>query len=322
MERRPLGQTSLQVSRIALGTMTFGAQVDAAVAASIVDLCLDEGVNFIDTANVYQAGASEELLGRVLGTRRDRVVLATKAGIKLADRPEESGLSRNAIVKALDSSLQRLRTDYVDVFYLHQPDDAVPIEESLDAADSLVRAGKVRQAGISNYAGWQVCRMLWLAEKNSWQPVQVAQPMYNLLARGIEQEFLPMARQFGVSVVAYNPLAGGLLTGKHRSDVVPPGTRFERMPAYRDRYWNATNFEAVGRLSEIARSAGRSLIGLSLGWLLAQAQVTSVIVGVSHLDQLRQNLAAAHDKPLDSDTLVACDNVWSDLRGVAPRYNR
>ncbi len=322
MERRSLGQTSLQVSRIALGTMTFGAQVDEAAAASIVDLCLDEGVNFIDTANVYQAGAAEEILGRVLGSRRDRVVLATKAGIKLADRPDESGLSRNAIVKALDSSLKRLRTDHVDLFYLHQPDDTVPLEESLGAVDALVRAGKVRQVGVSNYAGWQVCRMRWLAEKNSWQPVQVAQPMYNLLARGIEQEFLPMARAFGVNVVAYNPLAGGLLTGKHRSDVVPPGTRFERMPAYRDRYWHDSNFDAVGRLSAIAQAAGRSLIGLSLGWLLAQAQVTSVIVGVSHLDQLRQNLAAAHDKPLDSDTLVACDEVWHNLRGVTPRYNR
>jgi aryl-alcohol dehydrogenase-like predicted oxidoreductase len=322
MKLRPLGKTPLSVSPLSLGTMTFGAQTDEATARSMVDLCLERGINFIDTANVYNAGKTEEILGRILAGRRDRVVLASKVGIKAGEQPDERGLSRAAILKGIEGTLQRLKTDYVDLYYFHQPDYAAPIDESLAAVDELVRAGKVRFVGASNYASWQVCRIQWLAEKNGWPRISVVQPMYNLLARGIEQEFLPMCREFGLAVVPYNPLAGGLLTGKHSAVAPLPNTRFELLPFYRDRYWHPANFEAVRRLTDIANAAGRSLTRLALGWLLQSSAVTSVILGASKMEHLKDNLAALDDQPLSAETLAACDEVWKSLRGVTPVYNR
>jgi aryl-alcohol dehydrogenase-like predicted oxidoreductase len=288
----------------------------------MVDLCLERGINFIDTANAYNAGTTEEILGRVLAGRRDKIVLASKVFNKMGDGPDDRGLSRAAISKAIDASLRRLKTDYLDLYYLHQPDYAVPLEESLGVMDELVRAGKVRFVGASNYASWQLAAMLWLAEKNGWQPVTVVQPMYNLLARGIEQELLPMCKNYGLAVVPYNPLAGGLLTGKHTAAAPIPDTRFERMPIYKDRYWHQANFEAVQELTKIAKAAGRSLTRLSLGWLLHNPAVTSVIIGASRIEQLKDNLAALEDKPLAAETISACDEVWKKLRGITPQYNR
>ena len=322
METRTLGGTDLKVSRLCLGTMTFGAQVDEPTAASMVDLCLEQGINFFDTANVYNAGVTESILGRILGGRRERIVLATKVGIKMGEAPDERGLSRAAILKGIDDSLRRLQTDYVDLFYLHQPDYTVPLEESLQTVDELIRAGKVRYGAASNFASWQICHMLWLADKHHWQPVRVLQPMYNLLARAIDQEFLPMVRQFGLSVVAYNPLAGGMLTGKHRPDVVPPGTRFDKMPVYKDRYWHPATFQAVRQLGDLAERSNRSLVSVAYGWLLGQPGVDCVIVGASRLEQLQQNIQAAQDGPLAAEGLVECNKVWSELRGVSPPYNR
>ena len=322
MQPRTLGQTGLSVSPLTLGTMTIGSQVDEAAARSMIDLCLERGVNFIDTANVYNIGATETILGRILEGCRDKFVLASKVGIKMGEGADEKGLSRAAIVKAIDESLRRLRTDYVDLYYLHQPDYSVPLEETLAAMDNLVRGGKARFVGASNYASWQVCRMLWLAEKHCWQPVQVVQPMYNLLARRIEAELLPFCTDQKLAVVPYNPLAGGLLTGKQTPAAPLPGTRFDRLPFYRDRYWNDANFAAVQQLTEIAKSAGRSLTRLALGWLLHHPAVTSVILGASKIEQLRENLAALDDGPLSPETLAACDEVWASLRGVSPAYNR
>jgi aryl-alcohol dehydrogenase-like predicted oxidoreductase len=320
-----------------LGTMTFGAQVDEPAAAAMMGVCLDRGVNFLDTANVYAGGRSEEILGRVLAGRRDRVVLASKVGIKVGDGPADSGLSRAAIEKAVEDSLRRLRTDHLDLYYLHQPDPATPLEESLEAMGRLVRAGKVRHVGASNYAAWQVCRLNGLADQGGGPPVRVVQPMYNLLARGIEPELLPMAQTLGVGVVAYNPLAGGLLTGKHRAEAplagglltgkhqaAAPlaGTRFELMPAYRDRYWHPANFAAVGELARAAAAAGRSLAGLALAWVLYHTPVDGVIVGASRPEQLRENLDALDRGPLPAEAVASCDRVWKELRGPSPQYNR
>jgi aryl-alcohol dehydrogenase-like predicted oxidoreductase len=321
MEMRTLGQTTLRVSPVCLGTMTFGGQTDEADARSMVDMCLERGINFLDTANAYNAGKTEEILARILAGRRDRFVLATKVCNPMGPGPDERGLSWAAILKAIDDSLRRLQTDYVDLYYLHQPDYGVPIEESLAAMDHLVRAGKVRFVGASNYASWQLCQMLWLAEKNGCQPVQVVQPMYNVLARGIEQELLPMCRQFKLAIVPYNPLAGGLLTGKHQSSAPLEG-RFTRMPIYKDRYWHPANFDAVQKLTSIASEAGRSLTSLAIGWLLQNVSVTSVILGASRLEHLQENLKALDDRPLPPETLAACDEVWRTLRGVTPQYNR
>jgi aryl-alcohol dehydrogenase-like predicted oxidoreductase len=314
---------NLPFSPLTLGTMTFGAQVDEPTARSMVDRFLEAGQNSIDTANVYNAGASEEMLGRILAGRRDRVILATKVGNKMGDAPDEQGLSRAAILKGIDASLHSLRTDYVDLYYFHQPDYKTPLEESLAAMDELVKSGKVRHVAASNYAAWQVCRMLWLAEKNNWQPVIAVQPMYNLLARRVEPELLPFCAENQLAVIPYNPLAGGLLTGKHSAAAAPTsGTRFARMPAYRDRYWHDENFAAVAKLNEIARSESRSLTRLALRWLLDQPTITSIILGASRLEHLEENLAALADSPLSPETIAACDAVWNTLRGISPAYNR
>jgi aryl-alcohol dehydrogenase-like predicted oxidoreductase len=303
--------------------MGFGKQVDEATAASMVDLALDRGINFIDTANVYNRGASEEILGHILGRRRDQIVLATKVGIRVGDWPADAGLSAAAIRNHIDQSLSRLRTDYVDLYYLHQPDPTVPLEESLSAMDQLVRAGKVRHVAASNYAAWQVCHMRGLAQSNGWANVVVTQPMYNLLARAIEAEFLPMCRALGVFTAAYNPLAGGFLTGKHKAEKPPEaGTRFDNNQAYQDRYWRAANFDAVARLQAAAGADGRSLISLALGWMLHHTSIDSVILGASNLDQLRTNIDSAADGPCSTATLEVCDSVWTSVRGSAPAYFR
>jgi aryl-alcohol dehydrogenase-like predicted oxidoreductase len=302
--------------------MTFGAQVDEPTARSMVDLCLERGINFIDTANVYCAGESERILGRILAGRRERFILASKVGIKNGEAPIEQGLSPAAIRKAIDDSLRRLQTDYVDLYYLHQPDYSTPIEQSLATMNELVIAGQVKHVAASNYAAWQLCQMLWLADKNHWQPLVAVQPMYNLLARRIEQELVPFCNECKIGVVPYNPLAGGLLTGKHIQAAPIAGSRFDRMPLYRDRYWNDENFAAVERLTDIARNTNRSLPQLAISWILQQRTVTSVILGASQLAHLEENLDALDKPPLPPEALAACDEVWARVRGVSPAYNR
>jgi aryl-alcohol dehydrogenase (NADP+) len=322
VDLRTLPGTDLAVSRVCLGTMTFGAQADEPAAADMVAAALDRGVNFIDTANVYAGGRSEEIVGRILAGRRDRVVLASKGGIKVGDGPADSGLSRAAIEKGIDASLRRLRTDYLDLYYLHQPDPLTPMDESLEAMARLVRAGKVRHVGASNYAAWQVSRLNGLADKHDWPPVRVVQPLYNLLARGIEPELLPMANALGVGVVAYNPLAGGLLTGKHQPAGPVAGTRFELMPAYKDRYWHPANFAAVAELATTATKVGRSLAGLALAWVRHHPPVDSVIVGASRPEQLRENLDSLEQGPLPPEAVSVCNRVWKELRGPSTQYHR
>ena len=322
VERRTLHFTDLTVSRLCLGTMTFGGQCDEAASRLVIERGLDAGINFLDTANVYGKGRSEEILGRALGTRRKDVVLASKVRGVMGDGPDDSGLSRPAMRKAIEASLRRLHTDYLDLYYLHQPDDSVPIEETLETMEELVREGKVRYPASSNYASWQVCRMLCLAESRGWRPAGVTQPMYNLLARGIEQEYLPMAREMKVSTVVYNPLAGGLLTGKHGRDQPVAGSRFDANDMYRRRYWHEAMHEAVEELRSAARQAGRSLISLSLNWLLHHSPADCIILGASRAEQLAENLKACEEGPLPADTVARCDAVWEKLRGVVPRYNR
>lgn len=301
--------------------MTFGGQADRTVSARLLDISLDRGINFLDTANVYNGGESERILGELLGPRRQNVVLASKVGMKVGEQ-QPPGLARAAILSAIENSLRQLRTDYLDLYYLHTPDYQTPIEETLGALDELVRSGKVRYAATSNYASWQVTQMLWLADRDKLAVPCVAQPMYNVLARRIEDEFLPMCREFGIGTVAYNPLAGGLLTGKHQSEAPTPGTRFDNNKMYQDRYWNEANFHAVQRLAELAQAENRSLISLALNWLFKHTAVDSVILGASRQEQLEANLAALEDSPLSAETLAGCDEVWQTLKGTAPKYNR
>ncbi len=323
MEYCILTHTDLKVSRLSFGTMTFGSQADEPTSIRMVDQCLDAGINFFDTANMYNQGLSETILGKALAGRRERVILATKVRNKMGEGPDDVGLSRAAIHKALEASLRRLQTDCVDIFYLHQPDYDVPIEETLLALDEVVRAGKVRYPAVSNYAAWQVCEIYWIAAKNGFKPPYISQPMYNLLARGIEEEYLPFCKRFGVGIVPYNPLAGGFLTGKHSRQSGPiAGTRFDGNPLYLGRYWHEDYFAAVEELATVAREAGKTLVELSLQWLLSQPQVDSIILGASRPKQLEENLKACEGGPLVESVRARCDAVWRRLRGVTPKYNR
>jgi len=322
MDMVKLRHVGIDVSRICFGTMTFGGQTDEAAATRMIDICADEGINFLDTANVYTGGKSEEMLGRIVKGKRERFVIATKVRNKVGDALDMMGLSRAAIHRGIDDSLRRLGMDYVDIYYLHLPDYDVPIEESLDAMNDVVKRGKARYIASSNYSGWQVTQMLCLAERKGYQPAWITQPMYNLIARGIEQEYLPMCKEFGVSTVVYNPLAGGLLTGKHNHAAPLPGTRFDKNQMYLDRYWHGADFAAVEKLRAVAQLAGRSLLSLALNWLYCHTPIDCIILGASRVEQLEQDLAALRDGKLDADTLAACDEVWKELRGPTPKYNR
>jgi aryl-alcohol dehydrogenase-like predicted oxidoreductase len=271
---------------------------------------------------MYQLGEAEIMLANAIGDRRNRLIVASKVNPTIPGGAKQGGLAKPAILRAIEESLRRLRTDYLDIYYLHRPDPTVPIEESLEAMEALVRAGKVRQAATSNYASWQVCQMFWLAEKNNRQPPFIAQPMYNLIARGAEQEFMPMARELGVSTVVYNPLAGGLLTGKHDPQVVTPETRFASREDYKNRYWHAANFRAVEQFKKIALDAGRSLISVALNWLLHHSSADCVILGATRMEQLEQDIRACAEGPLPGEAVQACDQVWQELRGPVPVYNR
>jgi aryl-alcohol dehydrogenase-like predicted oxidoreductase len=205
---------------------------------------------------------------------------------------------------------------------MHHPDPKTPIEESLETMDALARAGKVRYPALSNYAAWQVAEIHAISQRNGYQPPHISQPMYNLLARGIEQEYQPMCRRFEVATVIYNPLAGGLLTGKHQPERPIPGTRFDANQMYLDRYWHPAYFEAVDEFKAIAARAGRSLLDLALNWVLHHTPTDCIIVGASTVEQLTQNVEAMHKGALPEDAVRACDTVWNRLRGITPKYNR
>lgn len=322
MQYESLGRSGLKVSRLCMGTMTFGDQADERESVRMVNRALDEGINFFDTADLYTNGAAEEVLGKALQGKRGEVVVATKVFNPMGPGPNDRGLSRRHILKAVDDSLRRLKMDYVDLYQLHQPDCTTPLEESLAAMDQLVREGKTRYVGVSNYAAWQICQAIWICDRRHWAPVISVQPMYNLISRGIEQELLPLCREFDLGVMAYNPLAAGLLTGKHKKAQPPAdNTRFALKEMYRDRYWHERLFDAAEQLKSAATQAGLSPIELSFQWLLAQEEVTCVILGASSMQQLEQNLAACRGT-LPEGAAECCDAVWQELRGPIPYYNR
>ena len=323
METRRLQHTDLKVSRVCLGTMTFGSQVTEADSLRMLDCCLDAGVNFVDTANVYNDGLSEEITGRCLKGRRHGVVLASKVHGAMGTPVRYQGLSRGAILTSVEESLIRLQTDYLDLLYLHMPDNTVPIAETLETLEDLRSEGKIRYGATSNYAAWQIGEIFSLCDKAGWAYPAVSQPMYNALARGIEQEYIPFAKKFGVSLVVYNPLAGGLLTGKQSMHSGPiSGTRFDGNERYLNRYWHEGYFKAVEGMKAISERCGRPLIEVAFRWLLDQEIVDSVIMGASKIEHLQANLAAAETAPLTEEVRLECDEVWRELRGPTPFYNR
>lgn len=309
MRYRHLGNSGLEVSEIGLGTNNFGWRMDAARSAAVIDRALDLGINMIDTANIYSKGLSEEYIGRALKGKRERVLLATKFGMKWADGPHGMGGSRKHIVDALNGSLTRLATDYVDLYQMHAPDLATPMEETMRALDDLVSVGKVRYIGCSNYAGWQIADAFWIAESNRFAKMCSAQPEYSMLERSIEREVLPACRRFGLGILPYFPLAHGFLTGKYRRGQPPPqGTRLAAMESARQKRLTDANFDIVERLETFTGARGKSILDLAFAWLLAHPEVSSVIAGATTPEQIEQN-ARTSEWILSVDELAAVNKV-------------
>src|SRR5262245_1782920 len=304
-----LGRTGLPVSRLCLGTMTFGLQCDEPTSAAILERAAAAGITFLDTSDVYPQGGgdetvgrTEEMLGRWLEKRRHDFVIATKCFGAMGPRPWDRGLSRKHILDAIEGSLRRLRTDYVDLYQLHHPDPTTPMDESLRALDDIVRAGKARYVGCSNHFAYQVARALGRSELLGLARFECVQPRYNLLFRQGERELFPLCPEEGLGVIPYNPIAGGLLSGKHRREAGPlTGTRFTHPsagPTYQERYWHDRELDTVEALRPLAAEAGMSMVQMSVAWVLANPLVTSPIVGATRPEHLDDAVAAV-DTTLD-----------------------
>ncbi len=315
----------IPLPRLVLGTMTFGDTADLDTARAMVDTALEAGVTHLDTANGYAGGRSEQILGEILRGRWNEVTVATKVGIYPGDADGHPLLSHEGIQRSLRASLARLGTERVDLLYLHQPDRGVPLDQTAAALREVVDSGLVGALGVSNYAAWQVADVETACDRAGAPRPVIAQQLYNLVARRIESEYAEFAATHGLATVVYNPLGGGLLTGRHRFDEAPGEGRFGTSALakmYRDRYWNETLFEAVGTLEGVAREAGLTLPELALRWLLSRPVVTAVLLGGSKPEQLRSNLETAARGPLPHDVLEACEAVGATLHGPMPAYNR
>ena len=326
MKIKQLGRTGLRVTEVCLGTMTFGNQADEATSFAIMDTAVEHGVTFFDTADVYPLGGTldvngetEAIMGRWFAARgsREDIVLATKCRGRMGPGLNDEGLSRKHIMKACEDSLRRLQTDYIDLYQTHSTDNATPIEETLRALDDLVHSGKVRYIGCSNYPAWELADALWTSETKGLARFDSVQPRYNLLFRMIEDELLPLAKAHGVGVISYNPLAGGMLTGRYSgSRALQEGSRFTlgsgRGEMYRKRYWNDEVHDQVDHIKDVAGHHGHSLTHAALAWVLAQPVITSAIVGASRPDQLRDSLGAV-GVTLSPDEMDACNDAWFNL---------
>ena len=287
-----LGTTGVKVSRIALGAMAFGGDADEAAAGRIYRAAREAGVNLVDTADVYNDGRSEEIVGRLIAHERDEIVLATKAYFPTGKGPNARGASRFHLVRAVEASLRRLATDRIDLFYLHRWDDVTAIDETLRAVDDLVRAGKILYPACSNYAAWQVAHALGIAALRGFAPLVAIQPMYNLVKRQAEVEILPMAQALGIAAIPYSPTGGGLLTGKYGATKRPDAGRVRDNKMYQVRYGNAAYFEIAERFAQLAAELGHHPATLAVAWVASHPAVTSVLVGGRDVEQLAPTLAA------------------------------
>ncbi len=318
------------MSRLCLGTMTFGLQCDEPTSVAILDRAAEGGIDFLDSSDAYPLGgdlgtrgATEEILGRWLRGRRDRFIVATKCFVPTGPAPFDGGNSRKHIMSAVEASLRRLQTDYIDLYQLHGYDQHTPIDETLGALDDLVHQGKVRYTGCSNFLTYQLVRAVGRTETLGLARLDSVQPRYNLLFRQIEREMLPYCAEEGIGVIPYNPIAGGLLSGKHARSAPPPeGSRFTlgtAGPMYQERYWHGRAFDTVEVLRGLAEQAGGSLVTLAVAWVLANPAVTAPIIGASRPDQLADSLAAL-DFTLDAELREQLDKVTHEYRmGDAPR---
>ncbi len=322
MQYNNLPGTSLKVSALSLGTMMFGGQTSEADSLTIMDYAFEQGINFFDTANVYNQGESERIVGKGLKGKRDEIFLATKVNGQMGKNPFDKGLSRRNIVAAVEASLKRLDTDYIDLYYMHAPDYETGIEESLETMTNLVRQGKIRYVGVSNFAAWQIADMLAVCDKRGYVAPVITQNVYNAITRGVETELVPFLVKHKLGMAVYNPIAGGLLAGKHKLGKPAENTRFANNQMYYNRYWSAENFVAVEKLTAIAEKHEMSILQLAMKWCVSRPGVTSIISGVSKLSQIEQNIASLEGEPLNDDVLAACDEVWHSLSGTSFGYNR
>jgi aryl-alcohol dehydrogenase (NADP+) len=323
MDHLRFGHTGLRVSRLCLGTMTFGYQCDVDTSVAIMDAAAEGGITFLDTADVYPLGAppdqfgrTEEIVGEWLGKRRDRFILATKCHFPTGPMPWDAGNSRKNIIRALDASLRRLQTDYIDLYQLHSWDPNTPIDETLGALDDVVTAGKVRYIGCSNFLAYQLARSIGRAEVLHTANFVSVQPRYNLLFRENERELFPLCAEENIAVIPYNPLAGGFLSGKHKTGAPTEGGRFTLGGAagrYQERYWHERMFATVDAIRPIAADAGVSMATLAVQWVLANPVITSPIIGASRPDQLDDSLQAA-TTPLDPAIKSRLDELTYEYR--------
>jgi len=355
MEYRKVGRTGLKVSAFCLGTMTFGRQVNEQESLRIIQRAIDAGVNFIDTADMYDNGGTELILGKAIQGMRDSLVIASKAGHirrlgkkygeqKIAGpidlprprvfhpwpageeiSPNDTGLSRKNMMQAVEGILRRLRTDYLDIYYAHMPDYDTPLDETLRAMDDLVRQGKVRYLGCSNFRAFQLCKALWISDTHNLARWDIIQPPFNLLARDIEYELLPLCIEEGVGIAVFSPMAAGFLSGKYEKGKPPiEGRRFalsSRGFRYNEKFWTDIDFEAVAKLKKIAGDHGKSLSQFALAWVLNKKGITSIVCGASAIEQLEENLTAVGIQ-LSQEELDACDVVWHEIHPPRLFYGR
>jgi aryl-alcohol dehydrogenase-like predicted oxidoreductase len=313
MKFRRLGRAGLFISEIGLGGNTFGKFCDAAETAAVVHQALDLGINFIDTADSYNGGLSEEYIGKALRDRWNEAILCTKTGWDVGDGSNDQGLSYHRIIQQLEGSLTRLGTDYVDVYYMHRPDPYTPMEESLRAMDDLVRVGKVRYVACSNFAGWEIAAMHGICERYGYRMPVVSQSLYNILERDIENEVIPACDYFGLSVVPFTPLASGFLTGKYtQGEPVPEGLRGHANETWQQRRLTERNFKAQEVLTRFAEERDHSIVELALAWLLAQDAVCSVIAGATKSEQVVANARAVEWEMTLSDT-AEVDHILEEI---------
>lgn len=322
MQLQNIKGTGLKVSKFCLGTMMFGGQTSKEESIRIIDYALDNEVNFFDTADTYADGLSEAIVGEALEKKRDYAVIATKVRNPKGPLPNQMGLGRKHIMQNVDESLKKLRTDYIDILYLHHPDNDTPIEETIETMTQLVRSGKIRYYGVSNYSAWQCCSFVHKAkEMNCIAPV-ITESVYNMLTRGIEDEMLPFLRQYNMGLAVYNPIAAGLLSGKHSRSGPAADSRLATNAGYNRRYWKEGNLDAVDELTAIASDAGMTLLELALSWLVSRKEVDSLIVGASKYDHVVQNIGIVSEPNQISDELLQrCDEVWNGIKGNYFNYH-
>ena len=309
MEYRRLGNSGLRVSELGLGANNFGWWADEQTSIAVINHALDVGINYIDTADMYDRGRSEEFVGKALKGKRADVIIATKFATPMGEGPNDKGGSRHYIMKAVEASLKRLQTDYIDVYQMHNPDTETPIEETLRALDDLVHAGKVRYIGCSNFAAWQLCEALWTSTTNHLHSFVTVQVRYNVLERSVETELVPCCRKYGIGVIPWGPLAGGFLTGKYQQrKEAPADARLAKPVGIYSHIFTDDNWNKLSKLEAFAEKHGHPVAELAIAWLRAKPWITSVIAGARTVEQLSANLPAMQWK-LTHDEIAELDAI-------------